>query len=138
MVVNALREWNLACPPGELDLAFPTTTGGLQGYHNFVRDGFAPTLIAAGVVRDSGRKNSDGSAIIVAKYGMHAMRHWFASWCCNRRADGGLELPPKAVQERLGHSSITLTMDVYGHLFPVQDEAEALAAAEKAFLVDAT
>jgi integrase len=25
---------------------------------------------------------------------------------------------PKAIQERLGHSSITVTMDVYGHLFP--------------------
>lgn len=31
---------------------------------------------------------------------------------------------PKAVQEMLGHSSITVTMDVYGHLFEtLQDEA---------------
>ena len=30
---------------------------------------------------------------------------------------------PKAIQERLGHSSITVTMDVYGHLFPSLDEA---------------
>jgi integrase len=37
-----------------------------------------------------------------------------ASWCINRRADGGLELPGKVVQERLGHSSIMMTMDVYG------------------------
>ncbi|ORE94055.1 phage integrase family protein [Stappia sp. 22II-S9-Z10] len=138
MVVTALRDWQPKCPKGDLDLAFPTTTGKVQGYHNFVRDGFAPTLIAAGVVKASGRQDSDGKAIVAPKYGMHAMRHWFASWCCNRRSDGGLELPPKAVQERLGHSTITLTMDVYGHLFPVQDEAEALAAAERAFLVDAT
>jgi integrase len=30
---------------------------------------------------------------------------------------------PKAIQERLGHSSITVTMDVYGHLFPSLSEA---------------
>jgi integrase len=32
---------------------------------------------------------------------------------------------PKAVQGHLGHSSITVTMDVYGHLFP--NEMDALA-----------
>jgi integrase len=51
-----------------------------------------------------------------------------------RLADGGLGLPPKVVQERLGHSSIMMTMDVYGHLFPRGDDAEELAAAEKALL----
>ena len=30
---------------------------------------------------------------------------------------------PKAIQERLGHSSITVTIDTYGHLFPALDEA---------------
>lgn len=124
LVVDTLREWRLACPRGKLDLVFPDTLGGVQGYHNFVRDGFAPTQIAAGVVRDIGRRAEDGSTIQVARYGMHAMRQWFASWCINRRADGGLELSAKAVQERLGHSSIVLTMDVYGHLFPAQDEAD--------------
>ena len=32
-------------------------------------------------------------------------------------------LPPKVVQERLGHSSITMTYDRYGHLFPRGDDA---------------
>ena len=31
---------------------------------------------------------------------------------------------PKIVQERLGHSSIAITMDIYGHLMPnMQGEA---------------
>jgi integrase len=30
---------------------------------------------------------------------------------------------PKVIQERLGHSSITVTMDAYGHLFPSLAEA---------------
>jgi site-specific recombinase XerD len=32
---------------------------------------------------------------------------------------------PKQVQRHLGHSSITVTFDVYGHLFP--DDMERLA-----------
>jgi integrase len=43
-------------------------------------------------------------------------------------------LPAKVVQERLGHSSIMMTMDVYGHLFPRGDDSEELAAAEKSLL----
>ena len=30
---------------------------------------------------------------------------------------GGRELPPKLVQTLLGHSSIVMTLDLYGHLF---------------------
>ena len=30
---------------------------------------------------------------------------------------------PKAIQERLGHSTINITLDRYGHLFPALDEA---------------
>jgi hypothetical protein len=32
---------------------------------------------------------------------------------------------PKVIQERLGHSSIKVTLDTYGHLFPNLDEALA-------------
>src|SRR3954465_11882553 len=37
---------------------------------------------------------------------------------------------PKAIQERMGHSSIQVTLDRYGHLFPGLDEriAEGLDA----------
>ena len=52
-----------------------------------------------------------------------------------RKAEGGLELPPKIVQYRLGHSSIMMTMDVYGHLFPSDDDGAELEAAEKALMV---
>lgn len=70
-----------------------------------------------------------------AKYtGLHALRHFFASWCINLPKHGGLGLPPKVVQERMGHSSITMTMDVYGHLFPATDDSDALAAAEQRLL----
>jgi integrase len=43
-------------------------------------------------------------------------------------------LPLKVVQGRLGHASIQMTADRYGHLFPRGDDKAELAAAEKAFL----
>jgi integrase len=82
--------------------------------------GFWPAQVAAGVTAaDGGPKYT----------GLHSLRHFFASWCINRRKDGGLELPVKTVQERLGHSSIVMTMDTYGHLFPRGDDGDELAAA---------
>jgi integrase len=32
---------------------------------------------------------------------------------------------PKLIQSRVGHGSITMTMDTYGHLFPTADEVLA-------------
>lgn len=73
--------------------------------------------------------------MVAAKYtGLQALRHFYASWCINRRADGGLELPGKVVQARLGHTSIVMTMDTYGHLFASGDDGTELAAAEQALL----
>jgi len=59
---------------------------------------------------------------------------FYASWCINRKVDGGLELPLKVVQARLGHASIQMTADTYGHLFPRSDDGAELAMAEKALL----
>lgn len=134
MVVNTLKEWKLACPKGDLDLVFPNTAGNIEWHQNIIKRGLWPTLIKAEVtVEDEEGKPKP-------KYsGLHSLRHWFASWCINSKADGGLELSPKAVQMRIGHSSIQVTFDTYGHLFPAADEAQALADAESRLLaVDAT
>jgi integrase len=123
IVANTLREWKLACPKGELNLVFPNGSGNVESHANIVNRALIPIQTAAGIVDKQGN----------AKYGgLHCFRHWFASWCINREADGGLELPPKTVQARLGHSSIVMTLDRYGHLFPRGDDGAELAAAEKA------
>ncbi len=125
MVINTLKTWKLACPKGEGGLVFPNTEGGVEFHQNMLQRGLWPAWIAAGVTVGEGEN-------LKPKYpGFHALRHWFASWCINRRADGGLELPAKAVQERMGHGSIQVTFDTYAHLFPVTDESAAFAAAEK-------
>ena len=38
------------------------------------------------------------------------------------------------MQERLGHASIVITLDTYGHLFPRGDDGGEQAAAERALL----
>jgi integrase len=81
--------------------------------------------------------DADGVPVISAKYtGLHSLRHFYASWLINRREDGGLALPPKMVQERMGHSHIAVTLDTYGHLFPQENHAEEMAAAAAAVLND--
>jgi integrase len=124
IVVNTLREWKLACPKGELGLVFPTGAGTIEALSNITNRGLEPVQIEAGITTADGK----------AKYGMHSLRHFYTSWCINRKADGGLELPAKIVQQRLGHSSIVMTMDRYGHLFPNDDHASELEAAERALL----
>ena len=39
MLVNALREWKLACPKGELGLVFPNGDGNVESYVNIVHRG---------------------------------------------------------------------------------------------------
>jgi integrase len=125
MVVSMLREHRIACPKGELGLVFPNGKGRVENYSNIVKRGLLPLMVAADITDANGD----------AKYtGLHALRHFYASWCINRRVDGGLELPLKVVQARLGHASIQMTADTYGHLFPRGDDGGELAAAERAFL----
>ena len=124
-VVNALREWKLACPKGEHGLVFPTPSGGIALHNNVVR-AFIVAVRAAGLTGANGRP----------KYtGLHALRHFYASWCINPIELGGQGLSSKIVQQLLGHSSIVMTMDTYGHLFPTDKDAhQRLAAAERALL----
>jgi integrase len=126
MVVNTLRAWKLACPPNEYDLVFPSPRDRtILRLDSIVISGLIPVMIAAGVVTSTGK----------AKYtGPHALRHFYASWCINRRVEGGLELSPKLVQARLGHATLAMTMDTYGHLFPRTDDGAELIAAEKLLL----
>lgn len=133
MVINTLKEWNLACPASDAGLVFPNQAGNIEFHQNMLHRGLWATQIAAGLSVDTGKKDKDGEPILEPKYtGFHALRHWYASWCINRKVDGGLELTAKAVQTRMGHSSIQVTFDTYGHLFPSADEGAEMAAAERA------
>ncbi len=61
------------------------------------------------------------AALPEAKHALrfHDLRHTCASLLIAAGAH------PKAIQVRLGHSSISITMDRYGHLLPSVDDALA-------------
>ncbi|MCP4780788.1 MAG: site-specific integrase [Hyphomicrobium sp.] len=124
-VLNALRHWQLGCPWSPLGLVFPTRLGNVQSTSNIRKRGLMPTMEKAGIVDENGR----------AKYtGLHALRHFYASWLINPRENGGQGQSPKSVQAKLGHSTLAMTMDTYAHLFPSDDDPEQLRAAEIALV----
>lgn len=127
IVISALKEHKLKQAPGTT-LVFANPDGEPRSHTNIVNKGLKPAMIRAGVTIGSGEN-------IKAKYtGLHALRHFYASWLINRKEDGGLGLPVKMVQERMGHSSIVMTMDTYGHLFPRLDDGTELAQAANILL----
>ena len=117
MLENTLREWQPRCPDSDLRIVFPTRKGTIQRQPGIDAQ-YRPLQIKCGLVNEHGR----------SKYGLHDLRHFFASWLIDQ------EFPPKRIQAILGHSSIQMTFDVYGHLFPAEDDRDKLATAELALV----
>lgn len=139
VLANTLKAWKLECPPG--DLVFPTANGTILAHPNIIRDGLEKAQTKAGLTvpatdaEGNPRFTKKGEPMVRAKYtGLHALRHFYASLCINPRELGGFGMLPKAVQERMGHSSITVTMDTYGHLFPRGDDSKVLDAVEESLV----
>lgn len=105
--VKALKEWKLACPAHPLNLVFPSPKGKPLSHRVMTLNYVGPILKAAEVEH----------------YGMHAFRHAAASLWIEQGVNA------KRIQTLMGHSSITVTYDVYGHLFEQaqQDEQDANA-----------
>ena len=59
---------------------------------------------------------------------LHTYRHFYASWLIDQG------FGPKRVQALMGHSSIQMTFDTYGHLFPQEDDHGRFAAGERALM----
>ena len=83
----------------DLDLVFPNSTGGVQGLSTH-------SWHLEKICKATGLKVT-----------MHGLRHTHASLLIHQGVH------PKVISERLGHSSIAITMDTYGHLFPDSGEA---------------
>lgn len=106
-LAKVLKEWKLACPVGELDLVFPNGVGKVETHSNIYNRIFKPLMVGCGIVDGEG----------APRFSLHALRHAAASLFIEQG------WPPKKIQVMLGHSSITMTYDVYGHLFhdPAKD-----------------
>jgi integrase len=127
MVVNALKEWRLACPrvkeseghEGRLWLIFPNSKGNVDTLPNIHRRGLGPIQVVAGITTDK----------LHPRYGLHALRHAAASLFIEQG------FTPKRVQALMGHSTIQMTFDTYGHLFPSEKDDQVAMQQLQARLV---
>jgi integrase len=76
------------------DLVFPSPTGQPMHRSTRYKMGFLPAIRRSGVPR----------------IGLHGLRHTYASLLIAQGEH------PKYIQMQMGHASINITMDVYGHL----------------------
>ena len=90
---------------------FPGKRGGYFKPKDFVRQTFDPVLARAGLPR----------------LHLHDLRHHYASLLIAQGVDA------KYISETMGHSSIRVTFDVYGHLF-ARTRQQASACLEAALL----
>jgi integrase len=84
------------------NIVFPSTIGTPLGPRNLYRH-FIKTTEKVGLPRIKFHDLRHTAATLMLKEGIH----------------------PKVVQERLGHSTVTLTLDVYSHVIPSMQEEVA-------------
>jgi integrase len=101
-MMTELKRWRLACPKNRLQLVFPNESGNPMNYSNAVNRYFKPALEKAGL----------------PSIRWHDLRHTFASLLIHQGEN------IKYIQSQLGHSSPTVTLNVYSHLMnPVNQES---------------
>jgi len=117
-VVLALKEWKLRTRrKTPEDLIFPSRRGWYVSHDNMVKRRFNPLFEKLAAAH---AEAPDDHPKPPARFNWHALRH-FAISCW---IEAGLS--PKTVQTFAGHSSLQVTMDRYGHLFPSDDHRQAM------------
>lgn len=101
-MMTELKKWKVACPSSKLDLVFPNRAGQPINQANMLNRHFYPAIKAAGIERIR----------------FHDLRHTKVSLMIEQGEN------IKYIQSQLGHSSPTVTLNVYAHLMkPVNQEA---------------
>ena len=104
VVVSTLASWKLMSGGRNDDLVFPNEAGGPMNYSNMVQRYFLKALEKAGIQRIR----------------FHDLRHTYASLLLSQGEN------IKYVQTQLGHSSPTVTLNVYAHLMKSENQEAAL------------
>jgi integrase len=101
IVINALKQWRSECRRSELNLVFPSLRGNIIQMSNV-------HLFWTRLQTRCGLTDNDGGA----RYRFHILRHAAASLFIKY-----LGWSPKRLQAVMGHASVRMTFDLYGHLF---------------------
>jgi integrase len=126
---QALRVWLMAAPaapagPGgqeQPEYAFPNGGGGVWEKSSFRARFWVPLMNHCGLVTDAPadrhireflKANADFKAPL---FGPHMLRHVYASL----QIEQGVT--PKRLQKLIGHATLKMTLDTYGHLWPDVD-----------------
>ena len=111
LTVDALKEWELACPPNDLNLIFPNEAGNPLDHGHILARNYWPALKAAGLPRIR----------------FHDLRHTYASLLIDQGEN------PKYIQTQLGHSSPMVTLNIYAHLMNATNPEAACKLETKVF-----
>jgi integrase len=118
IVVNTFKQWQGECPKGEHDLVSPNTLGNIETMSNVHGRCWCPLQIKCGLTDEAGKP----------RYGFHMLRHAAASLFIQY-----LGWTPKRLQTVMGHASVSMTFDRYGHLFEnVESDRADMAKIEAA------
>jgi len=112
VAMTALKKWQQECPEGNLGLVFPNWKGGVESHANITNRGWYVLQRECGLLDDRGKP----------KYPLKSFRHVRASLEIHNGATA------KEIQTLMGHSSVKITFDVYGHLFKDHEQERAARA----------
>lgn len=122
-VVKRLREWKVRSQwskPG--DLVFPNKKGRYVRHTHMLAGQFLPLFDRLAELH---KKDPTNNLPPPTRFNWHALRHFAVSTWIEA------ELQPKVIQTYAGHSTLAMTMSVYGHMFPTDDHARAMDAIAK-------
>lgn len=93
--------------PSPHDLVFPTASGKWQCINNWRNRAFSAVCVEAGLVDEV---REDGETKLKPRFSPYDLRHFYASMLIERRVN------LKKIQRLMGHTNITTTLNIYGHL----------------------
>jgi integrase len=98
------------------DLVFPSEIGTPTLYGNLDRRHFKKIIKRANEAITTANQENDEIRLLIKVIRLYDLRHTMATLLLSKGIN------PKIVSERLGHSSIVLTLDTYSHVLPTMQE----------------
>lgn len=117
-LISELRLWRLRSAFSEdTDLLFPNRNGSYRSHHNLLYQKWKP--LVRRLIEEFKRDPT-----IMSQPPVYASWHTLRHFAISTWIEAGLA--PKTVQTFAGHSSMQMTMDRYGHMFPAKGHREAM------------